>query len=116
MPTAAKFRIDVDIHDLLMSSNQRPPEPAQLKGLTLPELVFPQFPQRLNDPGPEIPPERRRWAAKDILRISRGWLYPYVRSRIMPGQFHPITAYLFIEYKCNLDCWYCWSYNNAVKG
>src|SRR5258708_28772300 len=30
--------------------------------------------------------------------------------------FHPITAYLFVEYKCNLDCWYCWSFNNQVKG
>jgi MoaA/NifB/PqqE/SkfB family radical SAM enzyme len=34
----------------------------------------------------------------------------------MPGQFHPITAYLFLEYKCNLDCWYCWSFDNKVKG
>jgi MoaA/NifB/PqqE/SkfB family radical SAM enzyme len=35
---------------------------------------------------------------------------------VLPGDFHPITAYLFIEYKCNLDCWYCWSYNINVKG
>jgi MoaA/NifB/PqqE/SkfB family radical SAM enzyme len=21
-----------------------------------------------------------------------------------------------VEYKCNLDCWYCWAYNNKVKG
>ena len=28
----------------------------------------------------------------------------------------PIIAYLFTEYKCNLDCHYCWAYNNAVKG
>ena len=34
----------------------------------------------------------------------------------MPGDFHPITAYLFLEYKCNLDCWYCWAFNNKVKG
>jgi MoaA/NifB/PqqE/SkfB family radical SAM enzyme len=34
----------------------------------------------------------------------------------MPGDFHPITSYLFTEYKCNIDCWYCWSYNNKVKG
>jgi MoaA/NifB/PqqE/SkfB family radical SAM enzyme len=34
----------------------------------------------------------------------------------MPGTFHPITAYLFVEYKCNIDCWYCWSFNNKVKG
>ena len=43
-----------------------------------------------------------------------GWLVPYVRSRVTPGEFHPITAYLFVEY--NIDCWYCWSFNNKVKG
>ena len=116
MATAAKFRIDVAIHDLLTNSNQQPPAPAQAKGLTLPEPVFPQFPERFSDPGPETPPERRKWGVKDVYRYSRGWLGPYVRSRVLPGEFHPITAYLFVEYKCNLDCWYCWSYNNKVKG
>jgi len=33
----------------------------------------------------------------------------------MPGEFHPITAYLFLDYKCNLDCWYCWAYNNKPR-
>src|SRR5216684_8536435 len=50
MATAAKFRIDVAIHDLLMNSAQRPPAPAEAKGLTLPQPIFPQFPERLNDP------------------------------------------------------------------
>jgi MoaA/NifB/PqqE/SkfB family radical SAM enzyme len=116
MATAAKFRIDVAIHDLLMNSIQRSPAPAEAKGLTLPEPIFPQFPERLNDPGPETPPEKRKWGVKDVYRYSRGWLGPYIRSRVLPGEFHPITAYLFVEYKCNLDCWYCWSYNNKVKG
>ena len=35
---------------------------------------------------------------------------------MLPGEFHPITAYLFLDYKCNLDCWYCWAFNNKVKG
>jgi len=26
-----------------------------------------------------------------------------------------IIPYLFTEWKCNLDCHYCWSYNNKVK-
>jgi hypothetical protein len=106
MATAAKFRIDVAIHDLLVNSTQLPPAPAEARGMTLPEPVFPQFQQRLNDPGPETPPEQRAWHAKELYRASRGWLFPYVRSRVMPGDFHPITAYLFVEYKCNLDCWY----------
>jgi len=46
----------------------------------------------------------------------RSWLFPYIRSRVMPGHFQPITAYLFVEYKCNIDCWYCWSFNNKVQG
>jgi hypothetical protein len=46
------------------------------------------------------------------MRAARGWLVPYLRSRLLAGDFHPITSYLFVEYKCNLDCWYCWSYNN----
>jgi len=117
MTTAApKFRIDVAINDLLTSANQKAPAPAEARGLTLPVPAYPQHPERLLDPGPDTPPERRKWGVRDVHRISRGWLYPYVRSRVMPGQFHPITAYLFIEYKCNLDCWYCWSYNNKVKG
>jgi len=116
MSTAARFRIDVDIHDLLNKPGQRPPAPAKPNGLVLPPAVYPQFPERLIDPGPEVPPEKRKWGRHDIYRAARGWLLPYVRSRVLPGELHPITAYLFIEYKCNLDCWYCWSYNNAVKG
>jgi hypothetical protein len=85
MGTAARFRIDVAIHDLLMNSSQRPPAPPEAKGLTLPEPVFPQYPDRLKDPGPEIPPLKRKWGAKDIYRTSRGWLFPYVRSRVLPG-------------------------------
>jgi hypothetical protein len=43
---------------------------------TLPEPVFPQFPERLNDPGPEDPPEKRKWGVKDVYRTSWGWLLP----------------------------------------
>jgi hypothetical protein len=46
---------------------------------------------------PEIQPEKRVWGIHDIFCISRGWLYPCVRSRVMPGEFHPITGYLFVE-------------------
>jgi MoaA/NifB/PqqE/SkfB family radical SAM enzyme len=116
MATAAKFRIDVDINDLLMHSNHRPPAPAEPRGVTLPEPVSPRFPERLWDPGPEVPPEKRHWGPNYAHRAMRGWLFPYIRSRILPGQFHPITAYLFVEYKCNLNCWYCWAYDNKIKG
>jgi MoaA/NifB/PqqE/SkfB family radical SAM enzyme len=117
MATApAKFRIDVAIHDLLMNSSPQKPMPAEPRGFTLPEAVFPQHPEKLKEPGPEVPPEKREWGSKEVYRKVRAWLFPYMRSRALPGDFHPITAYLFVEYKCNLDCWYCWSFDNRVKG
>jgi MoaA/NifB/PqqE/SkfB family radical SAM enzyme len=87
----------------------------------LPEPVFPQYPELLPNPPDffeqaHVPPAHRRWSAPLIYRAMRGWLFPYVRSRILPGDFHPIIAYLFTEYKCNLDCHYCWAYDNRVKG
>jgi MoaA/NifB/PqqE/SkfB family radical SAM enzyme len=113
--SAAKFRIDVAIHDLLMK-NPNGPAPAMTKGMELPEPIFPLHPEKLRDPGPASPPEVRHWNRQEIYRKMRGWLFPYIRSRALPGDFHPITAYLFLEYKCNVDCWYCWAFNNKVKG
>jgi MoaA/NifB/PqqE/SkfB family radical SAM enzyme len=117
MSTVPKFRIDVNIHALLMGNkSQRPTPAASSVGPTLPVPVFPQEPGLLEEAGPESPPDRRHWTADKIFRTMRGWLFPYLRSRVLPGEFHPITAYLFVEYKCNLDCWYCWAFDNKVRG
>src|ERR1051326_8163289 len=110
------FRIDVAINNLLIHSAGQRPQAPEAKGAAPPEPAFPQYPELLSDPGPETPPERREWTREQILRKVRGWLVPYIRSRVMPGDFHPITAYLFVEYKCNIDCWYCWAFDNRVKG
>src|SRR5215467_9146207 len=118
-----QFRLDLPLHQLLY---QRP-APEQPKGpvsptqkQSLPEPVFPRHPELIREPAedhkPHVPPERRHWTAKHHLRTVRGWLVPYLRSRLLPGDFHPITAYLFLEYKCNLDCHYCWSFDNSVRG
>ncbi len=115
MVTAAKFRIDVAMNDLLTNSSVQPLPPEE-RGESFPEAVYPRFPERCSDPGPEVAPEKRKWTAGQLARSARGWLVPYLRSRLLPGNFHPITAYLFVEYKCNLDCWYCPSFNNKVKG
>jgi pyruvate-formate lyase-activating enzyme len=116
MATPARFRVDPGMHHLLTDSSSNSPAPPPAKGLTLPEPLFPQRPDLLDDPGPVTPPEKRPWGHKEIHRAVRGWLVPYLRSRVLPGEFHPITAYLFTEYKCNLDCWYCWAYNNQIRG
>lgn len=120
---APDFRLDSQLHELLMKGTRRP-SLLQIDELqTLPEPVFPQKPEALGDIGPDKGPHpspanpyRRRWTAPLIYRAMRGWLFPYIRSRILPGDFHPIIAYLFTEWKCNLDCHYCWAFDNRVKG
>src|SRR5262249_43062996 len=122
-PNPPPFRLELPLHQLLYERPvtklpKGPASPAQAQ--TLPEPVFPQHPDLLRDPAedhkPHVPPERRRWKANLHLRTARGWLVPYLRSRLLPGDFHPITSYLFLEYKCNLDCHYCWSFDNSVRG
>jgi MoaA/NifB/PqqE/SkfB family radical SAM enzyme len=120
----AKFRVDVQLHDLLKRPADR--RPAQASGAShaqpLPEPVFPRHPELLNQipdlPArePDADPYRRRWTIPLIYRGMRGWLFPYIKSRVLPGDFHPIIAYLFTEWKCNLDCHYCWAFDNRVKG
>jgi MoaA/NifB/PqqE/SkfB family radical SAM enzyme len=124
-PEPQSFRLDVQLHDLLTGAppvkHALPPLPIG-GSTTLPEPVFPQHPQLLNlDDNYEEMLERakrgqRRWTTPLVLRAMNGWLFPYVRSRILPGAFHPIIAYLFTEWKCNLDCHYCWSFDNRIKG
>lgn len=125
---AQPFRLDVNLHDLL-TSNTKPVTPSPLpappvkdKGQTLPEPVFPQHPELLaQDDNYEENLARaragkREWSGSLVLRAMNGWLFPYFKSRLLPGEFHPIIAYLFTEWKCNLDCHYCWAFDNHVKG
>jgi MoaA/NifB/PqqE/SkfB family radical SAM enzyme len=112
------FRVDVQLHDLLVNRGGRSKSllPAPGAPETLPEPVFPSRPELENFADPETFPDKRSWPANYVYRAMRGWLFPYVRSRFMPGEFHPIIAYLFTEWKCNLDCHYCWAFDNRVKG
>jgi MoaA/NifB/PqqE/SkfB family radical SAM enzyme len=85
------------------------------RGLTLPEPVFPTQPELLTSE--ELPGDgERHWTAGQIMRTMRAWPFAFVKSRVLPGDLHPIVAYLFTEFKCNLDCQYCYSYDNKVKG
>jgi MoaA/NifB/PqqE/SkfB family radical SAM enzyme len=120
------FRLDVPLHDLL--TNAPGPVPSSLLPrvsgdvATLPNPVFPQHPELLamDDNYDEMLERarqgRREWTRPLVMRAMEGWLFPYLRSRVLPGKFHPIIAYLFTEWKCNLDCHYCWAFENSVKG
>ena len=92
-----------------------PPPKPHFGGAPLPEPVYPHHPELLA-PEPLPGDGERHWPMSKIYRAMRGWAFPFVKSRLLPGQFHPIIAYLFTEYKCNLDCHYCYSFDNRVKG
>jgi len=93
------FRLDVPLHDLLTkpaahSSGLQPVGRPQ----TFPDPVFPQRPDLLG-PIEETdswqPPEKRTWRPGQIYHAMQGWLFPYIRSRVTAGDFHPLIAYLF---------------------
>lgn len=102
-------------NDLGIESKAPLPTGPVVTGDKLPDPEFPMHPEYLTLeawPGDG----ERRWSKGRIWRAMHGWAVPFVKSRLLPGDFHPIVAYLFTEYKCNLDCHYCYSYDNRVKG
>jgi MoaA/NifB/PqqE/SkfB family radical SAM enzyme len=117
-PTAAS-RLDTDISSSLQGQRSVVPPPPNGVPQVFPEVVFPQRPDLLAaDDAPYMPKpgEKRKWTAPQKFHAMKGWMFPYFRSRMLPGDFHPLIAYLFNEWKCNLDCNYCWAFDNTVKG
>ncbi len=111
--TAAPFRIDVKLHDVLMEapveerSKLVPDGPA----LTLPEPVYPQRTY-------EGELDKTAYQHLNARRVWNAWAKPYFASRSLKNrkELRPIIAYLFTEWKCNLSCHYCWAFDNRVKG
>src|SRR5215831_13602078 len=111
--TSAPFRVDAALHDLLKNSATRRDQPLYEPDQTLEGgLPQPVYPQRPNVMWP-IDRDYYRFKA---WRTWKGLGAPYFNSRIRSRQLRPLIAYLFSEWKCNLDCHYCWSYDNKVKG
>jgi MoaA/NifB/PqqE/SkfB family radical SAM enzyme len=125
LPTipARPFRLDVPLHNLLQQQQERTALPVT-QDMSLPVPVFPRRPELIRELNAfDIEAHehvrrtgKRQWPASEVFRHMRGWAVPYFKSRVLPGDFQPIIAYLFAEWKCNLDCHYCWSYDNRVKG
>jgi sulfatase maturation enzyme AslB (radical SAM superfamily) len=123
VPSSA-FRLDVPLHSLLQQPPEKPSRDHSKQLQTLPTPVFPQHPELMHDLDADdiaahehvLETGKRYWPASKIFQTMRGWMLPYFKSRVMPGDFQPIIAYLFTEWKCNLDCHYCWSYDNRIKG
>lgn len=119
MSDLPSFRLSTVANEQLMSGMRSavPPPPGGVPQ-TLPQPLFPDRPELYEAPDEDYFPKngRRHWTVPHIWRSMQGWMFPYFRSRLLPGEFHPIISYLFSESKCNLDCHYCWAYDNRVKG
>ena len=53
-----------------------------------------------------------RYKSLNGIRAVRRWAIPYFNSLIHSQQFRPILCYLFTEWRCNIDCHYCFQYDN----
>lgn len=105
------FRIDVELHELLAEPKTRPRLAPQRALQTLPDPIFPQRP---NADGEAL--SESRYQNLNAIRAATTWGLPFAKSRWYSEELRPIIPYLFTDYKCNLDCHYCWSYNNKIKG
>ena len=105
------FRVDVNLHQLLKNSSpQRDSTQSDIAVADgLPEPIYPQRPEVMWKTD-------RQFHNFKAWRAWKGLGAPYFKSRLMRGELRPLIAYLFSEWKCNLDCHYCWSYDNSVKG
>ena len=50
------------------------------------------------------------------VRAARRWAIPYINSRIHADEFRPVLCYLYTEWRCNIDCHYCFQYDNHNDG
>ena len=57
-----------------------------------------------------------RYKMNNGVRAFQKWIIPYVRSRFHDSRLSPLVAYLYTDWKCNIDCHYCFQYNNSQPG
>ncbi len=108
------FRVDVELHDLLMKPAENPvivqkPAVAAGEGMKFP---VPLYPSRAY----ERDMTEKEYHHLNTKRAFTCWGWPFAKSLVKRNQLRPIIAYLFTEFKCNVDCHYCWSFNNNIKG
>jgi MoaA/NifB/PqqE/SkfB family radical SAM enzyme len=112
----APLRLEAWVKDLEAAGSTRAPLAPSREARSLPEPVFPRRPELLRDASADPVVQERHWTLPLVWRKTRAWLVPYLKSRVLPGSFHPILAYLFTDWKCNVDCHYCPSWDNKVPG
>jgi len=57
-----------------------------------------------------------KYKLKNGTRAFKKWIIPYLKSRIYSSRLRPVLSYLYTDWKCNIDCHYCFQFNNKKKG
>ncbi|HEY6328772.1 MAG TPA: radical SAM protein, partial [Blastocatellia bacterium] len=104
-------RVDVPLYTLLQKTQDRSFLKIDKEAQKLPDPIFPQ-----NTRTADLKQSGFFYHANNGVRAFRRWLVPYMQSRVLFDEFRPLLSYLFTEWKCNLDCHYCWAFDNSVKG
>lgn len=66
--------------------------------------------------GNQVLVDQLHYKSLNGVRALRRWVIPYLNSRIHHKEFRPVLCYLFTDWNCNIDCHYCFQYDNARPG
>ncbi|MBW2146549.1 MAG: radical SAM protein [Deltaproteobacteria bacterium] len=56
--------------------------------------------------------ETAQYKGSNTIRAFRKWIIPYAASLVYNNRLRPVLSYLFIEWKCNINCHYCFQFDN----
>ncbi len=56
------------------------------------------------------------YKSKNAYRALRCWYLPFLKSRYRSKEFRPLLSYLFTDWRCNVNCYYCYTWNNQIEG
>ena len=60
--------------------------------------------------------EKISYKSANGIRAFRRWVIPYLNSRLHADEFRPVLCYLYTDWRCNIDCHYCFQYDNDRPG
>lgn len=56
------------------------------------------------------------YKGRNGFRAARCWAVPYLASLLHSEEFRPLLCYLYTDWRCNIDCHYCFQYDNERPG